>query len=61
MYQNTLPSNHLSVTPGKTVVKIGSRDVAEAVTQYTLEKAARGPSNLTGGSLITGSPGLTGA
>lgn len=49
---------NIRINPGTTVVKIGARELAEAVTQYALERAARGPSSLIGGALATNVSGV---
>src|SRR5581483_3106116 len=50
------PQN-FTIEPGKTVIQIEARPIAEAVTRYVLRRAARGPSSLVGGSLATGVTG----
>jgi hypothetical protein len=52
-----LGGGNITITPGQTIVKIGDREVAAAVTRYVLNRAARGPSSLSGGSLAIGAPG----
>jgi hypothetical protein len=44
----------MRITPGTTIVKLDARIIARAVTEYMLQKGARGPSSLVGGSLSTG-------
>lgn len=48
----SLPSP--SSTPITVTIKLDDRDIARAVTRYNLQRAARGPSQLVGGSLVTG-------
>jgi hypothetical protein len=45
---------HITIQPGVTIVKLETRAIARAVTEYMLQKGARGPSSLVGGSLSTG-------
>lgn len=49
----------ITLEPGtvNTVIQIDGKTIAKAVTQYTLKKAARGPSSLVGGGLVTGVAG----
>lgn len=46
---------NISITPGQVVVQVQGRTIAEAVVQYTLSRAARGPTSLVGGAMLTGS------
>jgi hypothetical protein len=46
---------NITIVPGTTFVQINGRTIAEAATQYTLTRAARGPSSLSGGAMMTGS------
>jgi hypothetical protein len=45
---------HITIQPGNTIVKLEARVIARAVTEYMLQRGARGPSSLVGGSLSTG-------
>lgn len=45
----------IQITPGAVYVQVQGRTIAEAVVQYTLQRAARGPSSLVGGAMLTGS------
>jgi hypothetical protein len=47
-------AQNITITPGAVYVQLDGRTIARAVVQYTLQKAARGPSGLVGGSLLTG-------
>lgn len=49
----------IRIQPGPVVLQLDSRTLARAVVRYSLEKAARGPSSLVGGSLVTGAGGPT--
>lgn len=42
------------IEPGVVNVQLDARTIARAIVQFTLNKAARGPSSLSGGSLATG-------
>ena len=50
-----LGGGNISITPGQVVVQVQGRTIAEAVVQYTLQRAARGPTSLVGGAMLTGS------
>jgi len=50
----------ITIQPGVVQIRLDSRVLTEAVVQYTLNQAARGPTSLIGGSLVTGAPGLQG-
>lgn len=47
----------VTINPSNVYVRLDSRTVAQAVIRWTLQKAARGPSSLSGGSLVTGTAG----
>lgn len=47
----------LQIMPGNVTIKLDARTIAQAVVDYTLRRAARGPSSLVGGSLVTGASG----
>jgi hypothetical protein len=45
---------HITIVPGTVVLRLDNRTLARANVEYTLQRAARGPSSLVGGSLATG-------
>ena len=45
---------NITITPGVAEFRVDGKVLAKAVVHYTLQKAARGPSSLVGGSLVTG-------
>lgn len=47
-------SQNIEIHPSPAYFQIDGKTIAQAVVKYTLTKAARGTSNLTGGSLLTG-------
>lgn len=49
---------NIQIQPSPVYIKLDSRTIATAVLNYTLRRAARGPSSLTGGVLATGVAGL---
>lgn len=51
-------SGHMQIQSTPVSLRIDGREVANAVIRHTLNRAARGPSNMVGGSLVTGAPGL---
>lgn len=46
------------INPSNVEMRLDSRVIGQAVVQWALNQAARGPSSLVGGSLVTGAPGL---
>jgi hypothetical protein len=48
----------VTIMPSQTVLKLDNRTVGQAVVKWALNNAARGPTSLVGGSLVTGAPGL---
>lgn len=50
----------LNVHPQAVVVKLDSKTIAQGIVHHTLKKAARGPSSLVGGALVTGAAGPAG-
>jgi len=44
----------IHITPSPVVINLDGRQLARGVIRYTLNRAARGPSSLVGGSLATG-------
>lgn len=64
-FRNVIPGaglhlfgGHAQIHPSNVALKVDGREVANAVIRYELNRAARGPSNMVGGSLVTGSPGI---
>jgi hypothetical protein len=59
-----LPGNNVTgvgtihIAPAETTLRIDGREVGRAVVRYALNTAARGPTSYSGGSLVTGAPGL---
>lgn len=51
---NPFGQQSITITPSPVTIEIDSKAIARAVIQYTLNKAARGPSSLVGGALVTG-------
>jgi hypothetical protein len=47
-------SQNITITPGVAEFRVDGKVLAKAVVQYTLNRAARGPASLVGGSLVTG-------
>lgn len=58
VWQNQAGQVDVHIQPQTTQVNLDGREVARAVTRAVLQKAARGPSNGVGGSLVTNAPGL---
>lgn len=61
--RNVLPSSvqsHLGIRiePAHATLRVDGRELGNAVVRYALNRAARGPTNAVGGSLMTGGPGL---
>lgn len=50
-------AQNITITPGVVNVQLDTATIARAIVQYTLNKAARGPSSLVGGALTTGVTG----
>lgn len=48
----------LSIHPSSVALNLEGRQIANGVIRYALNRAARGPSNMVGGSLVTGAPGI---
>jgi hypothetical protein len=48
----------IRIMPAPVTMRVDSRVLAEAVVRFALDRAARGPSSLVGGALVTGAPGL---
>lgn len=56
--QSQANATHITIQPGRTTMNVDGREITNAVTRYTLNRAARGPSSFVGGSLVTAAPGL---
>ena len=52
--QSPFGGGQVTITPGVVNIQIDSKTIARAVVQYTLSKAARGPTSFSGGGLVTG-------
>lgn len=50
--------HHVNITPSAANFHVDGREIANATIRYALNRAARGPSNMVGGSLVTGSAGF---
>jgi hypothetical protein len=51
---------NVNVQPHNVALNVDGRQLANSVLRYTVNKAARGPSNMVGGSLMTGAAGFGG-
>lgn len=52
------PNVTISPNPQAFVLRTSDREIGEGTLRWVLNKAARGPSTLVGGSLVIGAPGL---